>query len=213
MTTLQHVNTTFTRPGAVRADHRVGVEVPRETVDEHHPHSGAAFRRQVALVVAGRNDDHAVDPALDKGLHKRSFGFRMLVDGTGEHEKRHVVGRRRGIETGRHQGAERPAQRVHGCRCDHGGRRVDIAEPNRFRQPERRRERHLDTITAVVIGGTSLFGGRGILAGSLIGALIVGVFRNGLSLAGIDPNSQGFAVGELIVVAVSIDQWIRRSSK
>ena len=39
-------------------------------------------------------------------------------------------------------------------------------------------------ITAVVIGGTSLFGGRGSIVGTLIGALIVGVFRNGLALAG-----------------------------
>ena len=43
---------------------------------------------------------------------------------------------------------------------------------------------NLDSITAVVIGGTSLFGGRGSIVGTLIGALIVGVFRNGLALAG-----------------------------
>jgi len=42
---------------------------------------------------------------------------------------------------------------------------------------------NLDSITAVVIGGTSLFGGRGSIFGTLIGALIVGIFRNGLALA------------------------------
>jgi fructose transport system permease protein len=71
---------------------------------------------------------------------------------------------------------------------------------------------NLDSITAVVIGGTSLFGGRGSIIGTLIGALIVGVFRNGLALSGVDVLWQEFAVGFLIIVAVSIDQWLRRVS-
>ncbi|WP_083752219.1 ABC transporter permease [Saccharothrix sp. ALI-22-I] len=69
---------------------------------------------------------------------------------------------------------------------------------------------NLDSITAVVIGGTSLFGGRGAIIGSLLGALIVGVFRNGLALAGVDVLWQTLAVGVLIIVAVSLDQWIRK---
>jgi fructose transport system permease protein len=68
---------------------------------------------------------------------------------------------------------------------------------------------NLQSITAVVIGGTSLFGGRGVVIGSLIGALIVQVFVNGLALAGIDPNYQVLAVGVLVIAAVSVDQWIR----
>lgn len=68
---------------------------------------------------------------------------------------------------------------------------------------------NLESITAVVIGGTSLFGGRGRIVGTLIGALIVQVFDNGLALAGIDPYYQVLAVGVLVIVAVSIDQWIR----
>jgi fructose transport system permease protein len=71
---------------------------------------------------------------------------------------------------------------------------------------------NLDSITAVVIGGTSLFGGRGSIIGTLIGALIVGVFRNGLALSGVDVLWQEFAVGFLIIVAVAIDQWLRRLS-
>ena len=47
----------------------------------------------------------------------------------------------------------------------------------------------------------------------MLGALIVGVFRNGLSLAGVDVLWQDFTVGILIIVAVAIDQWLRRSSK
>jgi fructose transport system permease protein len=69
---------------------------------------------------------------------------------------------------------------------------------------------NLDSITAVVLGGASLFGGRGGVIGTLIGALIVGVFRNGLQLAGVEVVWQGFAIGLLVLVAVSIDQWIRK---
>ena len=68
---------------------------------------------------------------------------------------------------------------------------------------------NLESITAVVIGGTSLFGGRGAVIGSLIGALIVQVFENGLALAGVDPYYQVLAVGVLVIAAVAADQWIR----
>jgi fructose transport system permease protein len=83
--------------------------------------------------------------------------------------------------------------------------RVTVASPNTGP------EINLETITAVVIGGTSLFGGRGTIFGSLIGAIIVGVFRNGLTLAGVDLYYQLLAVGVLVIVAVTIDQWIRKA--
>ncbi|MBX6381414.1 MAG: ABC transporter permease [Microbispora sp.] len=69
---------------------------------------------------------------------------------------------------------------------------------------------NLSSITAVVIGGTSLFGGRGHVAGTLLGALIVGVFSNGLTLAGVDVLWQTFTIGVLVVAAVGVDQWTRR---
>lgn len=69
---------------------------------------------------------------------------------------------------------------------------------------------NLASITAVVIGGTSLFGGRGRIVGTLIGALIVTVFRVGLSLAGVDVFYVNMAIGALILVAVALDQWIRK---
>lgn len=69
---------------------------------------------------------------------------------------------------------------------------------------------NLASITAVVIGGTSLFGGRGRLFGTLVGALIVTVFRVGLSLAGVDAYFQNLAIGSLILFAVGLDQWIRK---
>lgn len=73
-------------------------------------------------------------------------------------------------------------------------------------------EANLQSITAVVIGGISLFGGRGSILGPLLGALIVGVFNSGLRLAGVDVLWQLFATGWLIILAVAIDQWIRKVS-
>lgn len=69
---------------------------------------------------------------------------------------------------------------------------------------------NLDSITAVVIGGTSLFGGRGAIIGTILGALIVGSFRLGLTLAGVDDQWRVLATGLLVIIAVSIDQWIRK---
>ena len=71
-------------------------------------------------------------------------------------------------------------------------------------------EYNLNSITAVVLGGTSLFGGRGLVLGTLVGALIVGVFQNGLQLAGVDVVWQGTAIGLLVLIAVALDQWIRK---
>ena len=65
---------------------------------------------------------------------------------------------------------------------------------------------NLDAITAVVLGGTSLFGGRGIILGTLVGALIVGVFRNGLTLMGVSSVYQILVTGVLVILAVLTDQ-------
>ena len=72
---------------------------------------------------------------------------------------------------------------------------------------------NLASITAVVIGGTSLFGGRGSIVGSVLGAMIVGVFITGLSLAGVDDYWQKFAAGCLVIIAVALDQWLRRATQ
>jgi fructose transport system permease protein len=69
---------------------------------------------------------------------------------------------------------------------------------------------NLDAITAVVLGGTSLFGGRGTVIGTLIGALIVGVLRNGLVLTGVQSIYQVLITGILVILAVSVDQIARR---
>jgi len=69
---------------------------------------------------------------------------------------------------------------------------------------------NIESITAVVIGGISLFGGRGSILGMLFGALIVGVFQLGLRLIGTDPQWTYLLIGVLIISAVAIDQWIRK---
>ncbi len=71
---------------------------------------------------------------------------------------------------------------------------------------------NIQSITAVVIGGISLFGGRGSIMGMFFGALIVGVFEMGLRLVGTDPQWTFFLIGVLIIFAVAVDQWIRKVS-
>jgi fructose transport system permease protein len=82
--------------------------------------------------------------------------------------------------------------------------RAGVASPNAIV------DANLQSITAVVIGGTSLFGGRGAILGTILGALIVGCFQFGLSLAGVNDQWRVLTVGVLIIVAVAIDQWIRK---
>ncbi len=72
---------------------------------------------------------------------------------------------------------------------------------------------NLDAITAVVLGGTSLFGGRGIILGTLVGALIVGVFRNGLTLMGVSSVYQILVTGILVILAVATDQLSRKGAR
>ena len=72
---------------------------------------------------------------------------------------------------------------------------------------------NLDAITAVVLGGTSLFGGRGVIIGSLVGAVIVGVFRNGLTLMGVASVYQTLITGILVILAVAADQMSRKGAR
>lgn len=78
--------------------------------------------------------------------------------------------------------------------------RTSVGDPNSG-QTE-----NLETITAVVLGGTSLFGGRGVILGTLLGAIIVGVFRNGLILTGVSSVYQILITGILVILAVATDQ-------
>jgi fructose transport system permease protein len=83
--------------------------------------------------------------------------------------------------------------------------RTELGDPNAGQTTE-----NLDAITAVVLGGTSLFGGRGTVIGTLIGAIVIGVFRNGLTLIGVEVVWQYFVTGLLVILAVSVDQLTHR---
>ncbi len=71
----------------------------------------------------------------------------------------------------------------------------------------------LDAIAATVIGGTSLVGGEGRVMGTLIGALIMGVLRNGLNLLGVSSFLQQTIIGSVIIIAVLVDMTLKRRKK
>ncbi len=83
--------------------------------------------------------------------------------------------------------------------------RVNSGQPNAGLAYE------LDVIGAVVIGGTSLFGGRGTIIGTFVGALLIGVLRNGLNLMNVGSYVQSVVLGVVILLAVLLDQWRKRS--
>ena len=70
----------------------------------------------------------------------------------------------------------------------------------------------LNAIAAVVLGGTSLMGGRGTIGGTLVGAFVIGVLADGLVLMGVSEFWQMVIKGMVIVLAVIIDQFQKRSS-
>ena len=71
----------------------------------------------------------------------------------------------------------------------------------------------LQSIAAVVIGGTNLFGGEGRMSGTVIGVFIIGVLSNGLSIAGVAEFWQRVVNGLIIVAVVALDQWRRRAAR
>ena len=68
----------------------------------------------------------------------------------------------------------------------------------------------LDVIAATILGGTSLTGGEGTIAGTVIGVLIIGMLRNGLVLVGVSPFMQMMIIGGVLIAAVAMDMWSRR---
>lgn len=84
--------------------------------------------------------------------------------------------------------------------------RLGSAQPNLGTADE------LDAIAAVVIGGTSLAGGRGGIIGTLVGALIIGVLSNGLNLMNVNAYYQPVAKGLVILIAILVDRRIRTTS-
>jgi rhamnose transport system permease protein len=68
----------------------------------------------------------------------------------------------------------------------------------------------LDVISAVVLGGASIYGGSGTIAGTVLGVLIIATLRNGLTLAGVPSTWQLFVLGVLLLVAVFLNEFFRR---
>lgn len=71
----------------------------------------------------------------------------------------------------------------------------------------------LQSIAAVVVGGTALFGGEGSVGGTVIGVLIIGVLSNGLNILGVSEFWQRVSNGLIIVLVVALDQWRRRAAR
>jgi ribose/xylose/arabinose/galactoside ABC-type transport system permease subunit len=71
----------------------------------------------------------------------------------------------------------------------------------------------LQAIAAVVIGGTSLFGGQGGMIGTLIGAMLIGVLNNGLVILNVSPYYQPIVIGAVIVLSVYVDQFAKQRSR
>jgi ribose/xylose/arabinose/galactoside ABC-type transport system permease subunit len=70
--------------------------------------------------------------------------------------------------------------------------------------------REMDVVAAVILGGTYLYGGRGTILGTFIGAAIIGVVRNGMVLLSVPAYSQEALIGGVILLAVVADIWLRR---
>ena len=85
--------------------------------------------------------------------------------------------------------------------------RLSSAQPNTGEGFE------LDAIASVILGGTSLMGGRGSIGGTIVGALIIGILNNGFNLLAVDAHFQLVAKGIIILLAVLLDQYIKGSSK
>lgn len=89
---------------------------------------------------------------------------------------------------------------------------IEVARLSNSAQPNTGETYPLDAIAAVVIGGGSLLGGEGSIAGTVIGALVIAVLRNGLNLLQRDAFEQMVLIGALIIAAVALDQWRRARS-
>ena len=70
--------------------------------------------------------------------------------------------------------------------------------------------REMDVIAAVILGGTYLYGGRGTILGTFLGAAIIGIIRNGMVLLSVPAYSQESFIGFIILIAVIVDIWLKR---
>ena len=92
----------------------------------------------------------------------------------------------------------------------HGHTNTEIAAQLEAAHPATGQSFELNAIAAVVLGGTSLIGGRGSIGGSLVGAFVIGVLADGLVMLGVSEFWQMVIKGVVIILAVGIDQLQNR---
>ncbi|MBO9523202.1 MAG: ABC transporter permease [Nocardioidaceae bacterium] len=90
---------------------------------------------------------------------------------------------------------------------------VLAASRNSSGQADLRTELAFQAITAVVIGGVSIYGGEGTIPRALVGVLILALIGNGFNLLAVDPAYQQVLLGTIIVLAVAVDAWARRTQR
>jgi len=118
---------------------------------------------------------------------------------------------RRGGPAGRHQPEPDPARRVHAGRADGGDHGHHLRLLPRLGLHQRPgRDNVLYAVAAAVIGGTSLFGGRGQMLGAVLGGVIVAVIYNGLELLGLGAAAQYMWTAAVLLAAVTVDTVARR---
>ena len=71
----------------------------------------------------------------------------------------------------------------------------------------------LTVISAVVIGGTSLFGGIGSVGGTVVGAALIGVLQNGLQFNNVSSYTQSVVIGLILILAVAFDRWLKSRAR
>ncbi|TNF18348.1 MAG: hypothetical protein EP318_18865 [Rhodobacteraceae bacterium] len=116
---------------------------------------------------------------------------------------------------GLHRDAGHAVQRAGAFRPDHPARPADLPDGRllplcRRGQPWAGLYLEFDAITAVILGGTSLFGGRGRLLGTILGVLLYGIIINGLVLTGTNPYLQSLVKGLILLGVVLLDTLVQR---
>ena len=135
-------------------------------------------------------------------LHKTKFGRYTYADRLKRAQR----------PAGRHQGRPAPDPRVRPLGPDGRPRRRPGARPVRTTTIAGQSLTNLNVIAAVVIGGTSIFGGEGSIFGTVVGLFIPAVLQAGFVIIGVEAFWQGVAVGIVLVAAVFVDQSRRAAA-